>query len=154
MNFVSVGNGAIGLRGRPGKAFFKTLQDLNCNRIVTLLSEREGGQDIGKKLKAYDVEWTWLPLENGQYPTDEAHVMLKAGLQQLSYYLDAGESIVIHCSAGIHRTGMVTYALLLYRGYSKEEALQAIAEMRDHTRNGMHDKHFEWGETVILELNS
>lgn len=151
LTWVTVGNGHIALRGRPGKRFFESVPDMNISRIITLLSEREGAAMIGQWVVDHDIHWTWLPLENGQYPQGEGHKMLKKNLPVISNYLDSGESIMIHCAAGIHRTGMLTYGLLRYRGYTVESARQAIGAMRDHTRHGMHDKHFQWGDAVILE---
>ena len=154
MNLISVGNGQLTLRGKPGRRFFEDITSLNLSRIITLLSEREGASELGQLVLTHDIQWTWIPLENAQYPTGDSHELLKANLPVISSYLDAGESILIHCAAGIHRTGMLAYAVLRYRGYSIEQAQSMIAEMRQHTQNGMHDKHFEWGEAVILELKN
>ena len=154
LNWVEVGQGRLCLRGKPGKKLFENIPSLGLSRIVTLLSEREGALEFGQLVKDHGVQWTWLPLEDGQYPRGYSHEMLKENLPDISSYLDAGESILIHCAAGIHRTGMLAYAVLRYRGYSIEQAQNMIAEMREHTRNGMHDKHFKWGEAVIMELQN
>ena len=152
LNWVQVGQGYLALRGKPGRSFFENLSSTGCSRMVTLLSSREGGEAIGEIAKLHGLAWIWLPLENGQYPKDPAYTMLKESISVLSIYLDQGESIVIHCAAGIHRTGMLAYALIRYQGYSVEESLRKIGEMRQHTRNGIQDRHLQWGEEVITSL--
>lgn len=146
LNWVNVGNGKLALRGRPGKKFFDGTPQ--CSRIVTLLSEREGGKQVGEQAQKAGIAWTWLPLENAQPPEGETDTLLRNALPVLSADLDAGESVVIHCSAGIHRTGMVTYALLRYRGLERERALETLKALRDHTANGVQPHHLQWGDEV------
>ena len=53
------------------------------------------------------------------------------------YYLftrmDQGQTILIHCSAGIHRTGMLAYSLLRWRGLDDTEAMQILMKARRFT---------------------
>ena len=44
--------------------------------------------------------------------------------------LAAGGKIYIHCSAGLHRTGMITHALLRYLGWSRHDAVEKLRELR------------------------
>jgi protein-tyrosine phosphatase len=45
--------------------------------------------------------------------------------------------VLIHCAAGIHRTGVVTYTLLRINGYSNENAMNEILQMRKDTYEGV-----------------
>jgi hypothetical protein len=72
-----------------------------------------------------------------------------AALPLLWERLDAGRAILIHCSAGIHRTGMIAYALLRWRGHSEDVALAVIAKMRLHTRDGVQRKQLDWVNDTI-----
>jgi protein-tyrosine phosphatase len=65
--------------------------------------------------------------------------------------LEAGESILLHCSAGIHRTGMVAFALLRWRGASPEEALGLIEALCPETRTGLREVRLAWGNRVARE---
>jgi protein-tyrosine phosphatase len=109
---------------------------------------------LGQTAQGFGLRWTWLPLPNGKYPRGEAHKLLAAALPLLSSYLDDGDSILIHCAAGIHRTGMLAYGLLRWRGYGKAEALDLISQMRTHTRNGLHPRHVLWGDNVIAGVQT
>jgi protein-tyrosine phosphatase len=49
----------------------------------------------------------------------------------------------------MHRTGMIAYVLLRYRGFSEEQALDAIERMRAHTREGLNRERVEWGNALV-----
>ncbi|MFZ1599577.1 MAG: hypothetical protein WAW26_27315, partial [Anaerolineae bacterium] len=53
------------------------------------------------------------------------------------------------CAAGIHRTGMVAYALLRWRGFDEPAALALITQMRTHTGVGVQRKQIDWGNRAI-----
>ena len=50
------------------------------------------------------------------------------------YLLETSERVLIHCTAGIHRTGMVAYSLLRFSGYTQQESLETILLMRKETK--------------------
>lgn len=77
--------------------------------------------------------------------------MLLAALPFLAQRLEATEAILIHCAAGIHRTGMLAHALLRWQGYSEAQALDLIELMRPHTRLGLQSRQIAWGNRVIAE---
>ena len=148
VHWEAVGAGRLALRGRPGKKLLAHVAATGCTRVVTLLSAREGGAEIGAVLHQQGIAWTWIPLANASSPTGEAADAIIAALPTLSEGLDRGESILIHCAAGIHRTGMVAYALLRWRGLDDAAARAVLARLRPATANGMHDHHFAWGAAI------
>jgi predicted protein tyrosine phosphatase len=152
LQWITQGTGRLSLRSRPGSSFFRTAHEAGVTRLVTLLSVREGGESVGKQAQGHGLAWTWLPLENADYPTGTAHAHLRDHLAVLSGQLEAGESLVIHCAAGIHRTGMVAYGLLRYRGYASDAALALVGQMRAETLAGMVAKRQAWGDEVVREL--
>ena len=137
LGWVPVGKGRLCISHRPKRIQIPALAQTGCQRVVTLLSEKEGALRIGHMVTHAGMEWTWLPVPNGKYPEGEAHEILLNGVKTLAEKLDQGELIFIHCSAGIHRTGMLTYALLRWVGYSEEETLNLIGQLREHTRSGV-----------------
>ena len=58
----------------------------------------------------------------------------------------------MHCSPGIHRTGMIVYALLRYLQISKEEALQKLKLMRDITFQEVKESRLIWGDKFGNEV--
>lgn len=149
LNWVPVGAGRLALAHRPGYTELHRLPQLGCTHVVTLLSENERAPRLGQRIESLGLRWTWLPLKNGRYPRGDAHDLLLTALPVLSGDLDGGDALLIHCAAGIHRTGMLAYGLLRWRGLSGAEALDLIGRMRAHTRAGMHPRHIRWGEDVL-----
>jgi len=149
LQWVTLGNGRLTLLHYPGHHAFSQLRQQGCDRIVTLLVAEQGGLAFGEAAQQSGMLWTWLPIKNGKWPPDEVAAAILAELPRISAQLDAGESILIHCNAGIHRTGMVAYALLRLRGYPEEAALALIHQMRPHTRAGIQPRQIDWGNRMI-----
>lgn len=144
--WVEATPGRLALWHRPKLRAIPYLRNAGCDRVATLLSEREGAEEIGRAVEHAGLAWSWLPLVGGRPPEGRADRAVRAGVAQLSQRLDGGESILIHCSAGMHRTGMVAYALLRFRGIGKEEALDLIEAMRPVTRSALAPEHLHWGD--------
>lgn len=144
--FVRVGMGRLALFHRPKDVDFSVLHKMRCTHVVTLLKESEGAEHFGNMTKKTGMEWVWLPVPNGKYPEGEVHRLLMEAMPQLSQLLDDGKSILIHCSAGIHRTGTVAYGLLRWRGLSREQAMKLIGKIRKETADGMMEKRMRWGD--------
>lgn len=138
--------GRLALWHRPKLRAIPYLRNAGCDRVVTLLSEQEGAEEIGRAVEQAGLAWSWLPLRGGRPPEGRADHGARGGVAQLSQWLDCGESILIHCSAGMHRTGMVAYALLRFRGLGETEALELIEAMRPVTRSALAPEHLRWGD--------
>ena len=147
--WVGIGRGRLTLWHRPGARAVAALKSFGCDCVLTLLAAREHAADIGQWVGEAGIEWLWLPLENGKPPQGEAAASILAALPRLSQMLDDGRSLFIHCAAGIHRTGMVAYALLRWRGYDEDAALALITQMRAHTGAGLQRKQINWGNMAV-----
>jgi len=97
------------------------------------------------------IEWLWHPLENGQPPEPGSNFELL--IAKLWGLLCEGHRVMVHCSAGIHRTGMCAYALLRWGCLSKQEALSMLSVLREQTSSGVQPKHIEWGDQLIERKN-
>lgn len=117
-----------------------------CTHVVTLLSEKEDAADIGELVLGNGMEWIWLPLPEGRPPQGHIHDMIAGALESVSGLLNQKASVVVHCSAGIHRTGMFVYALLRFRGYTQQESLSVIASIRSDTALGLNEQSIAWGD--------
>lgn len=146
VRFVKVGRGRLALYHRPRREMFDTLRRKGCTHIVTLLKDIEDAEFYGEMTRQAGMEWVWLPVPNGKYPQKDVHERLINAMPELSRLLDEGCSLLIHCSAGIHRTGTVAYGLLRWRGVTSERAMQIIAASRKETAEGMMAKRMKWGD--------
>jgi predicted protein tyrosine phosphatase len=149
LRWVNVRAGRLALTHRPKLRGMPSLRAEGCTRLATLLSAREGATRIGELAREAGLAWTWLPLENARPPTgDVAWRQVAQGLSALAESLDAGEAIALHCSAGIHRTGMIAYALLRTLGDTPAQALDRIERMRPITRAGMTRERQGFGDAI------
>jgi len=54
-------------------------------------------------------------------------------VNEVCQILSDGGNVLIHCAAGLHRTGMVANIILRYMGYSHEQSMEKICEARKKT---------------------
>lgn len=72
---------------------------------------------------------------------------IRDALVSLAAILEAGGRIYLHCSAGIHRTGMVAAALLFHLGHGEHATRGALTLLRPITSQGMGAERFEWARS-------
>jgi len=148
LRLVSVGAGAAALTHRPKLKALPAMRAAGVTHLVTLLSEGEGAPIIGAAARAAGLEWIWLGLPNAQRPKSPLRDEIAAGLAALSTLIAAGAHVAVHCSAGIHRTGMFGYALLRTCGLAPEAAMETLATLRPVTAEGVGDQRLAWAEEL------
>jgi protein tyrosine phosphatase (PTP) superfamily phosphohydrolase (DUF442 family) len=151
VRWVKIRVGRLALSNRPKLRDIPKLAEQGCQRIVTIQGPNELPGQVGKATQAAGMAWTWVPVGHGKFPEDDADRHLRRGLQELVAAVEAGESVLVHCSAGIHRTGMLVFALLRWLGMSETQALAALDEMRPVTREGIRAEHLAWGNQVASD---
>lgn len=130
-----VGMGRLVLCGAPSKKVVDSwAEGLNC--VVTLLRDEElhsRGLDL-TILDALHVEWLHLPISGAalEGPGDRDAVMTAASA--VAERLRSGKTIAVHCSAGLHRTGIVGYLALRLLGWSRGGAFELLGQIRWETR--------------------
>ena len=127
--------GSLYLHSMPGKE--ETLDDavaevrrLGISLIVSLapLGEiRVNSPSYAKAIEAQDLPSILVtcPIPDRGVPEHEAEFL--RSVEQTASALKAGQNLLLHCNAGIGRTGTYAAAVLMRIGLSKD---QAIAEVR------------------------
>ncbi len=121
--------------------------------IVTLIGEREGASELGIKVTEQNIEWIWLPMENANIKSISPKKFLKYLETVKKITLIPKNNIYIHCSAGIHRTGMITYGVYRLLGYSENESLNILHELRPVTEENVAIKRIKFVERVLDNKN-
>ena len=145
ITWVEVGNGRLALGHRPKLKKMRDLKKAGVSYVLTLLAEREGATQIGEAVENWGMKWIHVPFGSGD--SEKANVEdARALFGLLKDVLEFNHNIYIHCSAGIHRTGMIANAFLRYLGATAEEAKEILAKLRQHTAEGVGEHRLAWGE--------
>lgn len=147
LNFLAIENGQIAIGHRPKLKFVAELKQNGVTHIVTIQSEKEGAKDIGKAVAKNQLEWIWIPVGTAR-PSWEPELLeeIERNFVMIKEALQAGGKLYIHCSAGIHRTGMFTNAFLRYCGYGEDESLALLEQLRTITKENVGEDRLKWGE--------
>lgn len=132
--WASVGPGYIAIGHKPGSRIsFTGLKRASTTMVLTLLLEHEGAIDIEKHMKQLNIEWIWFLFSASNPPAGKRINEVFKLLEYLEQSLNSGNKIYIHCSGGIHRTGIITYGFLRYVGKEKEKANNILNDLRSVT---------------------
>lgn len=144
---VEVGGGRLAIGHRPGRSAFPVLHEAGVTHVVTLLGPAEGAEELIARIEAAGFTSLWLPLV-GARPIDDPDRLeeISGFFDELAAVLAEGSTVLVHCSAGIHRTGMITYAFLRHLGLPDDRARELLAELRPVTRDGVTEARLAWGE--------
>jgi predicted protein tyrosine phosphatase len=151
VTFVNVGGGggALALTHRPGLRDFAALREKHgATHLVTLLAANEQAEQVGAAAQAAGLTWLWIPMLGAKVPSAQRTVELRGELDKVRDLITGGARVVVHCSAGIHRTGMFGYALLRRLGLSAEDARQKLAALREVTAEGVGKDRLAWGDSL------
>jgi protein-tyrosine phosphatase len=148
IQLITIGAGAVAITHRPKVKLLPTMRSAGVTHLVTLLSKREGALVMGSAARAAGLEWIWVDLANGQQPSPPRHHEIVTALTTLVTLVRNGSKVVIHCSAGIHRTGMFTYALLRAYGLDTDEAISTMTRLRTATAEGVGEQRLTWAEDL------
>ena len=100
--------------------------------VFSLLTrEEEDDLDLrGERqaVKAQGMDFLSLPIGDRQVPGSAAD--LAAALKHADAKLAQGRNVVVHCRQGIGRTGLISAALLIGRGWDAERAVRQLSAVR------------------------
>lgn len=148
-NVTAPGGGRIGLVHCPGTGGLGMLpgddsaalvQDLAVLRswgaraLVTLLQPYEitmlGMEHLEQKTLAAGLQWWHLPITDGCAPGRGFESGWATAGPALHAILDAGDRLVVHCRAGLGRSGTIAALLLIERGVEAQQAVTAVRRAR------------------------
>eukprot|EP01060_Flectonema_neradi_P004429 TRINITY_DN12857_c0_g1_i1.p1 TRINITY_DN12857_c0_g1~~TRINITY_DN12857_c0_g1_i1.p1 ORF type:complete len:247 (+),score=36.63 TRINITY_DN12857_c0_g1_i1:76-741(+) len=123
--------GGLTLMHFPGAKHIKALSESGCDIVVTLQKDAEGAQNVGKLCEKVGIKW--IQIDFWKLFHKKQHDELYDEVQKVATHLRKGANIMIHCAAGIHRTGMFSYSVLRSLGYTSKAAVASLESLRTIT---------------------
>jgi ADP-ribosyl-[dinitrogen reductase] hydrolase len=158
------GGGQIGMTLCPGKKCnsiysgvwerdleidLRAVCDFGATALVSLIEDHEfdllGVRDLGDRAEEVGLDWHHLPIRDVDIPDASFETIWHYAGLRLRQILRRGGTVVLHCRAGLGRTGTIAARLLVEMGESTEAAIRAIRIARpgtietsggDHTQEG------------------
>jgi protein-tyrosine phosphatase len=133
---ATIGAGKLSVMAKPvggdwANKEFTGLRQLSIDHVVSLLEAIEqaevGLTEEESLCNKHGMRYTSFPIIDREVPEKKSALDLAAALHQ---DLLSGEHIVIHCRAGVGRTGVIASVLLILAGYSSAEALHLVSFAR------------------------
>ncbi len=116
------------------KRDIQAYQEWGATGVVTLNESDEldnlGLADLGEYLVAAGFWWRHLPIVDMNVPVGNFEDTWKVEGQQICASLAAGELVILHCLAGLGRTGMMAARLLVDMGFAPDKAIAMVRQVR------------------------
>lgn len=130
---LPAGTGRLWLCGKHfiGPQVENVLADCDNAMAVCLVQEHE----LQDRYPEY-VDWhethagtrgLWFPIDDLSYPSLDDSIEF---IQALTAHIHAGQSLVVHCAAGIGRAGTTATAILIMLGMNADDALDHVRAHR------------------------
>lgn len=85
--------------------------------------------------------WQHLPLRDFGVGIDPAQ--FRQGIEQLSHSLMLGDQVLLHCAAGLGRTGTVAACVLKHLGLATDEALRTVQQAGSNPQSALQSGWIE-----------
>lgn len=141
-----VAGGQLCVGHRPSAKKMEALRLQGATHILTLLTGSEGAMSVQRLTKSEGLSWLWFAMEGGDPLSESRDREARQLFADMQALLMDGKNIYIHCSAGIHRTGMLANGFLRYLGNSQPQADEILAVLRQETSEGVGDHRKAWGD--------
>jgi protein-tyrosine phosphatase len=136
---VETGAGAIGIAPCPGRGG-SLAQDLDAIAawpaalVVTLVEEAElatvGVIHLGREVERRGLAWLHAPIADFGVPDAAFEARWAAAGRRVRQALRDGGRVLLHCRAGLGRSGMIAARTLVELGWTAEDAIAAVRHAR------------------------
>ena len=144
--------GSLWLSAMPGR--FGSWRDFERRaqaaglRVVVCLTPQDEIEELAPDYAAAVLrgegpyEWVHLPVPNFGVPPDARG--FRQAIGRIAQRLQAGDAVLMHCAAGMGRTGSAAACVLKALGLSTEEALQRVRDAGSNPQNAAQSGFVDW----------
>ena len=130
LSWIPCLDGEVAIGHRPGAIQVEGIALQGGSHILTLITLKEGADTVLHLAGKAGLKSLHFPMDSAK-PVDPSRMdELRTILSTCRALLCEGKRLYIHCSAGIHRTGYITWILLRFCGLNSEETAALLAMAR------------------------
>lgn len=115
----------------------ETIHAAGFGTVLSLLSDAElaalGAAGLGAALQRIGLQWRQFPIEDFGVPGPQALPAWRTLQREVLARLHAGEGVLVHCAAGLGRTGTMVATLLKALGDDGDSAIARVRQVRPGT---------------------
>lgn len=112
-------------------------KEWGATAVLTLMEDHElrryRVEGLGKAVQGLAMEWYQTPIQDGGTPEEEFDDLWPSAGTKLRQHLKSGHRVLVHCRAGLGRTGMVAARLLVEMGVPSSQAILRVRQVRPGT---------------------
>jgi len=127
--WLQTGTGLLTASGAPSIARLSQGSQKGATDVVTLLRKDEMKPFLPTKCEELGLDWHHFPLSGRKMEASADRISLSS-IPSIVEFLKNGKHVVVHCAAGMHRTGVCLYLILRWMGNSQNESLEKIQHIR------------------------
>jgi protein-tyrosine phosphatase len=144
--------GSLWLSAMPGRmgtfAEFERQAHANGLAMVVCLTPRDEIEELSPDYaaavlrKGRPYEWMHLPIPNFGVPPDADG--FRAAIERIAHRIRCGEAVLMHCAAGMGRTGSAAACVLKALGLSTKDALDRVRAAGSNPQNADQSGFVGW----------
>ena len=144
--------GTLWLAAMPGRlepwpTFVAEAKRARLTQLVCLTPREELAElspDYHAAVVQGSQDWRWLNLPMGDFGLADDEPAFRDGITQIAAALRRGDAVLMHCAAGMGRTGTAAACVLKALGLSAPDALQRIRDAGSNPQNALQSGMVEW----------